>query len=49
MNRVTEDLSGAMGSRLVVDQLETGVKADWRRAERVGTSREISGRGDCQG
>ena len=43
MNRVTEDLSGAMRSLFVIDQSEMGVKSDWRRADRVDTLREMSG------
>ena len=43
VNRVTEDLSGAMRSLLVIDQSEMGVKSDWRRADRVDTLREMSG------
>ena len=43
MNRVTEDLSGAMRSLLTIDQSEIGVNSSWRPAERVETIRELSG------
>ena len=39
VNKVTEDLSGAMRRRLVIDQSEIGVKSAWRREERI----EVSG------